>query len=112
MNNQEWFQIATNLSEDLDLSSEIIIDDSKFNYEFEEGGSGAESELLNKSNRRPLLFDYQKEIVDQVLATSPLETGLLALPTGAGKTRTALAVCLEGIANNSLKTIVGTRLSS
>ena len=66
--------------------------------------SDFESELLKKEGIP--LFEYQKEIVSQLLDNSPMESGLLSLPTGAGKTRTALAVCLEGIANKSLKSIV------
>ena len=62
-------------------------------------------ELLEKSSRRPLLFPYQREIVNRFLDL-PNKKGLLALPTGAGKTRTALAICLEGVFNKSLNKIV------
>jgi DNA repair protein RadD len=64
------------------------------------------SKLLVKSSRRPALFNYQKEIVAKVLESLPQTGGLLALPTGAGKTRAALAICLEGICNQKLNRIV------
>jgi DNA repair protein RadD len=45
------------------------------------------------------LLDYQEELVQQILklATNapPNNIGLVSLPTGAGKTRTAVAACLQ-----------------
>jgi DNA repair protein RadD len=62
--------------------------------------------LLNKSQTRPQLFGYQEELVSKVLASLPEVRGLLALPTGAGKTRTALSVCLEGFYSGTLRRVV------
>ncbi|CAM8620954.1 SSL2 DNA or RNA helicases of superfamily II [Acidimicrobiia bacterium] len=51
---------------------------------------------LNRSELRPQLFDYQAELASS--ATELLlngERGLLALPTGAGKTRTAVVAAFQ-----------------
>ena len=89
------------------LSSDSGLDDQ---YEdpnlAEEDGVVPVTELLNKSEVRPELFRYQEELVSDVLSSLPETRGLLALPTGAGKTRTALAVCLEGFASGILQRVV------
>ena len=103
---QIWKRLADNLCEDLGIPQDLNSVGNQFSNEFEEAEAGDESELLQKSIRRPRLFTYQEELVNQVLSTQPIEGGLLALPTGAGKTRTALAICLEGLANNSLHMII------
>jgi DNA repair protein RadD len=42
------------------------------------------------------LFDYQQEVVDTLVKLPATDgVGLVSLPTGAGKTRTAIAACLE-----------------
>jgi DNA repair protein RadD len=42
------------------------------------------------------LFDYQQEIVEKLVGLPSSDgVGLVSLPTGAGKTRTAIAACLE-----------------
>ena len=64
------------------------------------------TDLLNKSLSRPQLFGYQEELVSKVLTSLPEVRGLLALPTGAGKTRTALSVCLEGFSSGALRRVV------
>jgi DNA repair protein RadD len=46
--------------------------------------------------KRLELFDYQQDIVEQLLALATKgRIGLVSLPTGAGKTRTAVTACLE-----------------
>jgi|TARA_B100000315_G_C14589301_1_gene594836 superfamily II DNA or RNA helicase len=72
----------------------------------EEAPAVPQTELLNKSGERPKLFRYQSELVSEVLTGLPGIKGLLALPTGAGKTRTALAVCMEGFSSGLLRRIV------
>ncbi len=54
---------------------------------------------LVRSELRPQLFDYQADLAET--ATSLLiegKRGLLALPTGAGKTRTAVVSCFQFVA--------------
>jgi len=104
VNNQNSATLTKNLCRDLNVDEELIsFTDETLNLS-NEIESDFSSELLKKEGIP--LFEYQQEIVTQLLDTSPMKSGLLSLPTGAGKTRTALAVCLEGIANNSLKSIV------
>ena len=56
-------------------------------------------ELLRKSDVAPALFDYQADLVSQFesvcAAAAPANIALLALPTGAGKTRTAAVALLR-----------------
>ncbi len=66
--------------------------------------SVAELQLV-RSVIRPPLFDYQEDLVRQALASKHLK-GLLALPTGAGKTRTAVSVVLGGLASNRFRHVV------
>lgn len=54
---------------------------------------------LRRDELRPALFDYQEELtglVSEWLGSDP-SRALIAMPTGAGKTRTAVAAMLEGL---------------
>ncbi len=57
---------------------------------------------LRRVERKPSLFDYQEELaqkaVDCCLAEYPANVALLSLPTGAGKTRTAMTAVLRLLA--------------
>ena len=54
---------------------------------------------LRRAEQIPTLFDYQRDLVDQIcsvcLQSPPSNIGLLALPTGSGKTRTAAVALLK-----------------
>lgn len=52
--------------------------------------------LLDKATLRPALFEYQQELIDKISAL-PVTRALLALPTGAGKTRTVVTAVLDGV---------------
>ena len=65
----------------------------------------AEEIELVRSELRPSLFDYQRELVDLVLATKHPHN-LLALPTGAGKTRTAVVAVLAGMSSGVLEHVI------
>jgi DNA repair protein RadD len=62
-------------------------------YPSEEGQLPAR-QVLTRSHIPSGLFDYQEELAAQIVAlaeaTAPNNVGLVALPTGGGKTRTAL----------------------
>jgi superfamily II DNA or RNA helicase len=61
---------------------------------------------LVRSATRPLLFDYQSDLVSQVVSDFPDGCeGLLSLPTGGGKTRTAVVTCLDGMAAGFLQNV-------
>ena len=50
----------------------------------------------------PKLFDYQDELVNKVQdSISGQRAGLMSLPTGGGKTRTAIAAALDSLRNSS-----------
>lgn len=57
--------------------------------------------ILRRAEMKPLLFDYQQELAEQAVelcqAATPgsRTTGLLSLPTGGGKTRTAISAVLQ-----------------
>lgn len=53
---------------------------------------------LDPVDRRFRLFDYQRDLADRLaaLAETP-DRGLLSLPTGGGKTRTAVAAMLDAL---------------
>lgn len=70
----------------------------------DESGVATEMRLV-RSDIRPTLFDYQEDLVRQTLASEHIN-GLLALPTGAGKTRTAVAVVLAGLASGRFRHVV------
>ena len=65
---------------------------------------------LSREAMVPRLFDYQLELVEQFQAICgaepPDNVGLLALPTGAGKTRTAAAALLELLTEGSVSTVL------
>ena len=60
---------------------------------------------LVRSELRPQLFDYQQELVERFLVSEDQRT-LLALPTGAGKTRTAVAAILAAIGNEQVQRVI------
>ncbi len=60
---------------------------------------------LSRSDLRPNLFGYQREIVDKLFELS-VSTALLALPTGAGKTRTAATAVLDSFAAERSRRVV------
>ncbi len=61
--------------------------------------------MLDRRELRPQLFDYQSELAAN-LASLSRESALLALPTGAGKTRTAVAAVLAGIGGDLVRRAV------
>ena len=56
---------------------------------------------------RGYLFDYQRDLANQIISTvlqsPPGNVGLLALPTGGGKTRTALWAILELLKQSAIR---------
>ncbi|WP_078114097.1 DEAD/DEAH box helicase family protein [Gordonia sp. IITR100] len=58
--------------------------------------SGASLIQLKRREQRPALFDYQKDLVNEALDghITGGNAALISLPTGAGKTRTGISVCL------------------
>lgn len=66
--------------------------------------------LLSRSARTPTAFDYQIELADQCLAvfraSRGSRTALLTLPTGAGKTRTALLALLRLVYEEPLSVVL------
>lgn len=84
------------------------------------GGYGEEAEdseanaegivSLETPSPRTGLLDYQAELVDSVVELlgrpAPNNIGLVALPTGAGKTRTAVCAVLEALSAPSLNTVL------
>lgn len=70
--------------------------------EWELDGTAREADVrpltirLERHALRPALFDYQRDLSEQVVALlEERRSGLLALPTGAGKTRTAVVGLLS-----------------
>lgn len=62
---------------------------------------------LTRSRVRPSLFPYQRDLVDEMTRiVREREWALLALPTGAGKTRTAASSVLEMIAENECQSVL------
>ena len=56
---------------------------------------------LDRDSRGPRLFDYQRELAERMLeSVAAHESGLLSLPTGGGKTRTAAYAALDGLRRN------------
>jgi len=52
---------------------------------------------LVRNAERPSFFDYQADLMSRMVhLLQSSGTALLSLPTGAGKTRTAIAAVLEG----------------
>lgn len=61
---------------------------------------------LRRAERRPSLFDYQSELAEKINGlVSVGGRSLLSLPTGAGKTRTAVAALLEGMAAGRVRKV-------
>jgi len=77
---------------------------------FDEGANAARFKQefeLKRSEVRPSLFDYQRELVDAMAeVTEQRSWALLALPTGAGKTRTAAASILEMFADERCRSVL------
>lgn len=69
-------------------------------WEWSEGfGEYGDQVRLSRNRQRPELFDYQDELVSNILELiEGAGTGLISLPTGAGKTRTAVVAILEAMA--------------
>jgi DNA repair protein RadD len=62
---------------------------------------------LRRASLRPPLFDYQLELGASMLTLVDQQgRGLLSLPTGAGKTRTAANAVLEAFAESSVRQVV------
>ena len=65
---------------------------------------------LRRQDMQPTLFDYQTDLVEQfgVLCRSkfPRNTGLLTLPTGAGKTRTAVVAILSLLTEGAARRVL------
>jgi len=65
---------------------------------------------LRRVEQLPRLFDYQRDLVDQIclvcLRSPPSNTGLLALPTGPGKTRTAAVALLKLLTAGGASTVL------
>ena len=66
--------------------------------------AGGKAIVLDKAELRPSLFGYQEELVGKI-STLDIPQALLALPTGAGKTRTAVTAILDGLATNQYRRI-------
>ena len=59
-------------------------------------GGFADRLVLSREKQRPSLFDYQSDLVKEgVRLVEASGKGLISLPTGGGKTRTAIYVLLE-----------------
>ena len=102
----EWIKSVRTLQRE--LTPEFSLDSPQGFYEnadeLEENGPIAKEPLgvsLVRTSQRPSLFDYQLDLVERVL-TDLDGHALLALPTGAGKTRTAVAAVLAGIGSGKL----------
>ena len=65
---------------------------------------------LRRAEQIPTLFDYQRDLVDQIcsvcLQSPPSNIGLLALPTGSGKTRTAAVALLKLLSTGGASTVL------
>jgi DNA repair protein RadD len=60
-------------------------------------------EHLDRSKQRPAMFAYQRDLADRAVAgLLNGESSLLALPTGAGKTRTACVALLAALSTGRL----------
>ncbi len=64
-------------------------------------------EVLNRGPVSPQLFDYQRDLTAQITEVAqeppPANTALVALPTGAGKTRTALSAVLGLLSEEKIR---------
>lgn len=65
---------------------------------------------LRKVEQLPQIFDYQRDLAEQICAvclqSPPSNTGLLALPTGSGKTRTAAVALLKLLSTAGASTVL------
>lgn len=100
MGKTEQVNRAPRLSEALKwlhIQPQAVEDEEEGEYHSEAGSSlkGSEYRLVRADLEVPL-FSYQRELVDKLVdAALQGHRALLSLPTGAGKTRTALAAFLE-----------------
>lgn len=63
--------------------------------------------MLRRGTRTPSLFTYQEELVEQVLGVCrPGAKALLSLPTGSGKTRTAMTAVYRAMAAGLVRRVV------
>ena len=78
----------------------------------DDGGSEREPArlLLRRADAVPELFEYQRDLVNQFeslcLSPPPDNIGLLTLPTGAGKTRTAAVALLRALAAGRTRSVL------
>lgn len=68
------------------------------------------SEALRRGANRLALFDYQDDLASQLVSIAteppPKNIALLSLPTGAGKTRTALAGIIQMLQAQAIKRVL------
>ena len=76
----------------------------------DEPSGHAAHEFLRRRDAVPTLFKYQADLVDQFQAVCRApdgeNTGLLTLPTGAGKTRTAAVALLRLLADDAHRVVL------
>jgi superfamily II DNA or RNA helicase len=66
-------------------------------------GGFADRTVLSREKQRPSLFDYQSDLVREgINLVEASGKGLISLPTGGGKTRTAIYVLLEAAARRGV----------
>lgn len=106
----EWRHAVNQLRRS--LAPEFPIQDSNDDHNSDDGVATeneaeelAEEISLVRSELRPPLFDYQRELIDLVLETKHAHN-LLALPTGAGKTRTAAVSVLSGMSHGLFERVI------
>ena len=97
----EWIRavqaLRRELSSEFPLDVELDIHERQIESGDEQGTARRPAEIsLIRAAQRPSLFDYQRDLVERALNDIDGHA-LLAMPTGAGKTRTAVAIVLEGI---------------
>lgn len=102
----EWIKAVRALQRELeseiplDSEQELHENGDEFRDERDSSKKRVEASLV-RATQRPDLFDYQRDLVERALAGLDGHA-LLALPTGAGKTRTAVAAVLAGIGSGQL----------
>ncbi len=109
---REWAHVAKELRRSIAASypnipiADLVRDPTLPDTYFEAGGADVPDIFrFNREDMRPALFDYQRDVVDQICNLRQ-RSALLALPTGAGKTRTAVAAILAGIAEDRVHNVV------
>jgi len=66
-----------------------------------------DSVFLVRTELRPRLFDYQIDLIGKFIeCIESGSTGLLSLPTGGGKTRTAVVACLDAFARGTVNGVI------